>query len=265
MMFVLAMLAASALADAALADSNIDEAMRQATQVSPAEGRAQIDAWVAAHAGSPSVPLARYWQAQSFVRESRYDDADRVLAEIESAPTDIHWDARLMRADLQLAQRHWSKAEAAYRAVGAPGGSRWEYEANARGEIARSSARREEAVWVTLAAILALALYRGVSLRRALWPPPEELVFAAPLLAVLAIAAVPRVPEERFAVLAVALGAVPLLWVHGAYLRAHPLRPLRRVGEAVLGIAQAAGVVFCAVVVSGLWDSVVNTWMAGVE
>jgi hypothetical protein len=261
MMFVLAMLAASALADA----DNIDDAMRQATQVSPAEGRAQIDAWIAAHAGSPSVPLARYWQAQSFVRESRYDDADRVLAGIESAPTDIHWDARLMRADLQLAQRHWSKAEAAYRAIGAPAGSRWEYEANARGEIAQSSGRREQGVWVTLAAILALALYRAASLRRALWPPPEELVFAAPLLVVLAIAAVPRVPEERFAVLAVALGAAPLLWIHGAYLRARPLRPLRRLGEAALGIVQAAGVVFCAVVVSGLWDSVVNTWMAGVE
>jgi hypothetical protein len=260
MMFALVLFAASAIADA-----DVDEAMRQATRASPAEGRALLDTWVAAHADSPAVPLARYWQAQSFVRESRYDDADRVLAGVESAPTDIRWDARLMRADLQLAQRHWSEAEASYRAVGAPAGSRWEYEANRRGEVARSSGQRQHGVWLIVAALLGLALFRVVSLRRALWPPPEELVYAAPLLVVMAIAAAPRVPEERFAVLAVAFAAAPLLWINGAWLRARPLPPLRRAGEAVLGLAQAAGVVFCAVVVSGLWDSVVNTWMAGVE
>jgi hypothetical protein len=246
-------------------EGDVDEAMRQATRVPPADGRALLDAWVAGHPGSAGVPLARFWQAQSLVRESRFDQADLLLEQLVTTSSDLKWDAALLRAELLLVQRRFSAAEHAYRTLAAPAGSRWEHEARSRAEQARVAGLRERAVWAALLALLVLATYRAASARRALWPPPAELIFAAPLLAVLAIAAAPRSADERFAVLAVAFGAAPLLWINGAYLRARSLRPLRRVAEAMLGVAQAAGVLFCAIVLSGLWDSVVNTWMAGVE
>jgi hypothetical protein len=250
---------------AILATTDVDEAMRAATRLTPGEGRISLDAWIAANPASPDVPLARFWQAQSFVRESRFSDADRVLEGLSDIPGDLKWDARVLRADLLLAQHRWSAAEHAYAAIAAPAGSRWEYEARTRTELARSGGHRQLAVWITLAALLGVAGWRAASLRRALWPPPEELLFAAPLLVVALIAAAPRPSDERLAILSVALSAAPLLWINGAYLRARALKPMRRAGEALLGVAQASGVLFCAVVLSGLWDSVVNTWMAGVE
>jgi len=250
---------------AILATNGVDDAMRDATRLSPDQGRAYLDAWIAANPDSPGVGLAHFWQAQSYVRESRFDDADRILEGLTTFAGDLRWDAQVMRADLLLAQRRWFAAEHAYAAITAPHGSRWEYEARTRAEVARSGGRRQIGVWLTLAALVGLTLRRAMRLRGGLWPPPEELLFAAPLLAVMIIAAAPRPPDERFAVFYVAFAAAPLLWVNGAWLRARPLRPLGRAGEALLGIAQACGVLFCAVVLSGLWDSVMNTWMAGVE
>jgi hypothetical protein len=242
---------------------DVDQAMREATALSPAAGRAHVQEWIAAHRGAPGVATARFWLAVSFASESRFVDADLLLAALVSEGSSVKWDAALLRADLELQQRHWAIAEDEYRAIAAPKGSRWEYEASERAEVARWAGLRQHAMWGLLAGLVTLAAWRTYRGRRALWPPPEEVLWAGPLLVLMLAAALPRAPEERSAIALIALGGFVLLWVNGAWLKVHELSFSARVRESLLGLAQAAAALYCAIIASGLWDSVMNTFAAG--
>jgi hypothetical protein len=244
---------------------DVDQAMREATALPPTAGRAHVQEWIDAHRGAPGVAIARFWLAGSFASESRFVDADRILAALVSEGSSVKWDAALLRADVELQQRHWATAENEYRAIAAPKGSRWEYEASERAEVARWAGWRQHVMWGLLVGLVTLTLWRAYAGRRALWPPPEEVLWVGPLLLLMLAAALPREAEERSAIAGIALGGLVLLWANGAWLKVHPLSFAARAREAVLGLAQATAVLYCAIVASGLWDSVMNTFAAGPE
>ncbi len=245
--------------------ADVDEAMRAAIRAGPQLGRLNMEQWIAAHPGSPDVDRARFWQANSWADAQGYVEADRILTDLVARDSLLKWDAALLRADLELKQQHWGLAEERYREVRAPDGSRWAYEAREREEVALWGGRRRAAMWLLTALLLAFCVARGVIARRELWPPPEEALWTAPILFLIALAALPRDAVERSGVLGAAFAGFVLLWVNGAYLKSRPLNAPRRVMEALLGLAEVAAALYCAIVASGLWDSVANTFAAGPE
>jgi hypothetical protein len=56
-----------------------------------------------------------------------------------------------------------------------------------------------------------------------------------------------------------------VLWANGVYLRARPPRAARRLVETALGLAQAAAVLYCAVVLNGVWSKFYETLVMGAE
>jgi hypothetical protein len=244
---------------------DVDDAMRAAVRAGPQAGRLRMEQWIAEHPASPDVDRARFWQANSWADARAYAEADRILADLEARDSPLKWDAALLRADLELQQQRFGLAEERYREVQAPEGSRWAYEARERADVARWGGRRREAMWCLLGLLLALCVARAVLARRVLWPLPEEAVWTAPIFLLIAVAALPRDSVERAGVLAAAFAGFTLLWVNGAYLKSRPLSPPRRIMEAWLGLAQVAAALYCAIVASGLWESVANTFAAGPE
>jgi len=100
---------------------------------------------------------------------------------------------------------------------------------------------------------------------RALWPIPDELAYPLPVLLVILLASIALERPERMAVITLCTSAIALLWINGAFLRAHPPRGLARAGQALLGLAQALGIFYCAIIASGLWEKLVDTWQMGAD
>ncbi len=247
--------------------SSLEAAELEAVKLPHADGLARIAQWAAAHPDDPELPRAWLWQAQVLMADRRTAEARSLLESVAAFPGagDLAWDARLALADLLALEHRFADAERAYATLGAPAGSRWEYQAQLRAVEAREEARRR---WAVLGAAIALGLllgFRAVRAGRQLWPPPEEWLWAAPLLGLVAVAGLTRPEGERFAVCGLALGGMALLWVNGAFLRRATLSGPRRGLEALLGVAQAAALLFCVVVWGGLWARLLDTLAGGVE
>src|SRR5205814_942001 len=101
--------------------------------------------------------------------------------------------------------------------------------------------------------------------RKALWPPPEEVLYVAPVLIVVLIASFWLAPDSASAVRIVVAGGLACLWAQGAFLRARPAGVVRRAATSVLGLAQAAVLVYSAVVVNHLWLKLVTTLSGAAE
>ena len=86
-----------------------------------------------------------------------------------------------------------------------------------------------------------------------------------PVAALLALTSLGQPPSEAHAVQLVAVGGGLLVWLNAAYFQTHPPRGWRRPFEALLGVGQAAALLFCAVVLCGLWTKFLETMAAGAE
>src|SRR5262249_4857607 len=100
---------------------------------------------------------------------------------------------------------------------------------------------------------------------RSLWPPPQEVVYPLPVLLLSAIASLGAPAAEGRGVRALALSAVILLWLNGAWLRARPPAGAWRVVHAALGLLQAGALLYAAVVLTGLWDKLHDTIEMGAD
>jgi hypothetical protein len=138
-------------------------------------------------------------------------------------------------------------------------------QASMRADAMRGEAWRHRTMY-GLAALSGLIIgARVVRRRKQLWPPPEEFTWSAPVLLALCLAALSRPPSERSAVLMVCLGGLGLLWLTGAALRTRTLSVGARAAELGLALFLSGSLSFCAIVGSGLWARVADTFAGGVD
>src|SRR5439155_2773795 len=135
---------------------------------------------------------------------------ERVLREQRGGPWEL--PATKALAALDPGAHRYAEALAGYERLAGDRSAFW-------AEVGQQAAARARAArarhWLFVAAVAALALLaalRAVRARRALWPVPEEVVYAMPAAALLAVAALGQPAEEARAVAVVALGGVALLW-----------------------------------------------------
>ncbi len=250
-----------------LAGEDLEQAEVEAVQLPSEQGLARIEAWIAANPTSPQVPRALLWEAQQHMSWEHFELARALLDHaLESNPDpELALDLALTRADLSALEGHFAEAARTYEALPAPPGSRWAMQASMRGEQMRGETLRHRAMNALAALsglIIALRTFRR---RRELWPPPEEFSWSAPVLLTLVLAAMFRLPAERNAVLFVCLGGLVLLWLTGAELRARSLTAASRAAELGLTSFLVGSLLFCAIVASGLWARVADTFAGGVD
>ncbi len=252
-----------------LAASDFEAAELEAVQLPPDDGIARMEAWRAAHPDSPQQARALLWEAQRRLTQERFSDARALLERARAAHPDaeLDWDLALSLADVFALEHRYGDAAAAYAALHPPPGSRWAMQATLRGDAMRAAAQRRLAMFVLGSVVLAVfsARLAQARVRRSLWPPPEEVTWAAPVLALFALAGASRPPDERTAVVLVALGGLGLLWLTGASLRGRALSLGARLGELALATFLAASLLFCAITVADLWPRVLDTIAGGAE
>jgi len=242
--------------------SHVGEAGRDAT-------RARLEAFVTAHPGSDDAARALLLVGQLWRKDGRDDLArqawERLVAASPESPAAL--DAALGLADLALTARDYDDAERRFAQLTRVGQGRVLYQAQLGLEQTHAEQTRFRLTLAVAAALLALALWRGASAARAktLWPLPEEVVVAGPVAALLVLASFAQPPAEALAVRLLAFGGLLLVWVNSAAFAARPPRGARRVLEVLLGLAQASGLLFCAIIAGGLWTRFVETLAVGAE
>ena len=230
--------------------------------------RERMARWVAEHPDRPEAPRGLLWIAV-LDRQDGHGEAGRPLMDrvIRDWP-DTEWarHAKKQRADLDLDAWHFSRAIEAYRELSRGPTDYWRYVGNNAVQIARSAQLRFYGLITSLLLLLGLSLSRIYrSGLRALWPIPRELSWPLPALVVILIAAFSQPADERRAVLVLGLGAMAVLWVNGAWLRARPPKHLARLGQALLGVAQALAIFYCAIIAGNLWEKLVDTIQMGAD
>lgn len=235
----------------------------------PEVTRARLEAFVAAHAGSDDAARALLLLGQLWRKDGRDDLARQAWERAVSASPESPAapDAALGLADLALTARDFDDAERRFAQLARVGQGRVLYQAQLGLELTHAGQTRFRLTLGVAGALLALALWRGAAALRAktLWPPPEEVVVAGPVAALLLLASLAQPPAEALAVRLLAGGGLLLVWVNAAAFAARPPRGARRALEALLGLAQASGLLFCVVVTGGLWARFVETLAVGAE
>ena len=225
---------------------------------------ARMREWVDAHPGDPQAARGLLWMARLRRDDRRIGDARLLLARAEREAGGSEWALHAAQglADIDVEQRRYGAAIARYQVLANRPEKLWSYVgvsglAHARGERTRFFILLGLAA--AMAALFLLRMARAGLAR--FWPPPRELVWMAPILAILLFAATAQEPPEAHAVTALALGLAALLWESGAWSRARPSpRPLLR---ASLDVAQAVALLYCVVVWNGLWGKLVDTIAMG--
>ena len=225
--------------------------------------------------GAPSVAL---WLAEVDLRAGRTDSAMRRYAAVaERYPhTDARFDALLGAGDAALRLGRTGEAEAFYRRLepgGDPGRETLKREALRDLERVRGRSRLGWlAALLTLAGILALAGSLLAATRsprraaRALWPPPSEVLYLAPVAAVLSAAAFTGYAGLGPAVTCISIAGVAAAWLSGAGLAARPgRRAAAALAHAAAAVVVVAAVAYLALLRFELLDAVLETLRYGPE
>lgn len=262
---------ALALTLALLASSpdDFDAIVRDVGQVKPLVLASRMEGWAQANSGDARAGQALLWAAQQRLRELDRDGARRTLERLLSATPSgpAVPDAELLLADLEVEAHDFTEALARYDLVQTAGDERLRYLAAEHRREALSARVRFVVSWLVggLLALIAVARLWRARVGKTLWPLPEEAWRALPVALVLAIASLAQPAQERQAVLTVCALGFALTCVTGAAWSARAPRGKWRFAEALLAVAQAAGVLFLAIESSRLWSRVVDTFAQGAQ
>jgi hypothetical protein len=249
-------------------DPGFDEITHRVSQQSHDVSCQQMDAWIAAHPSDPNAGRGLIWMAELRLADHQFDLAYVLFDRAAREYPDTEWarHGQKNRADLDLYWHHFSAAIAAYDQLSKLPSPYWQYV----GRMSLIQARSERVRFIIYAALVSglvlLAAFRLGRARKQLWPPPEEVVYAAPVLMLMMLASLAQPSEEAHAVMTVTIGALLLLWANGAYWRAQPPKARWRWPfEALLGLVQAGSLLYCAVIANGLWLKFAETVTNGAE
>lgn len=253
------------LASLLCAALSFEQIVAQAGEANRAKSLEQMGAWVAANPRDPQAPRGLLWMAQLSRNEYRNRPARELLERIlrDYGATEWAHHAQQGLAELDLIDHQYASATARYQALAQEPSRLWSFIGRTGEERARGERWRFRLLLAVVLGTLGLAALRIARAGlRSLWPPPTELIYAAPILLVTLLAAPGQEHDEARAVVTMALGGAALLWLNGAWLRA---RRGQRLAQAALGVAQAAGLVYCALVWNGLWAKLIDTIAMGAE
>jgi hypothetical protein len=243
------------------ADAEFAQIVSAATPATRAESCERMQRWVDAHPSSALAARGLVWMSQLQRADRRAARArpllERVAREFPATEWSLHAAQGL--AELDVEEHRYSSAIARYEMLARSEKPLWKYLGENGAEGARGEQVRFAGVLIVAAAIALLAMARlSRSGLRALWPPPAELLWLAPVLSCVLLAGLAQEHDEARAVAMLALGAAALLWLNGAHLRARP--PARPVALYVgLGALQFAGLLYCALVTNHLWHKLIDT------
>jgi tetratricopeptide (TPR) repeat protein len=225
----------------------------------------EVRAWVAANPSDPEAGRALVWLGQLELADEHYDAAGAFFEQAVRAYPGTEWDLAGTKglADLALWSHRYAQAVAHYQKLEQSSSPYFKFLGAAGVEEARATRVRDLLALGLAALLLSLAGLRLYVARP--WPLPEELIYAAPVAALMVLASFSQPADEGRAVAAVALGGWLLLGANAAYYRARPPKGLTLAREALLSVAQAAALVYCAVVANGLWGKLVVTLVVGPE
>lgn len=227
---------------------------------------AQMQAWVDAHARAPDAGRGLIWMAELRLADHRLDLARPYFERAARDYPQTEWGYQGLKgvADIDVAHHRYAPAIATYDALARLPLPYWEYV----GRMAAISARQERLRWwlfLGLSVALCVSVVARLRAARQVWPPPEEATWALPVALVMLLAALGQPPEEGRAVITVAVGAVALLWAHGAQLRARPPGTAGRIFAGATGLLEAAALLYCAVIANDLWLKFAETLTSGAE
>ncbi len=230
---------------------------------------ALMQAWVDAHKADPRAARGLLWMAQLRLADHQREAARPLFQRVWRDYPGTEWALHSLKglADLDLDGFRYGNAIAKFDALARSPSPFFQYVGHMAGLRARSMRLRFD---LTLAVIAVFALVWAVRLRRLgslrlLWPPPVEVVYPLPILVVTVAASFGPPEGEGRGALLLAIGAVALLWLNGAYFRARPPKGRWRIVHALLGLVQAAALLYVAVVMSGLWDKFYDTLEMGAD
>jgi tetratricopeptide (TPR) repeat protein len=235
-----------------------------------------LEALVRASPGYPRAHDARIWIADSWLRQG---DGARARAwyqdALAAAPDDgARFQAGKALGDARVTAGDLDGAAALYRQLrAAPGADRLALdEAEALLDQARTRVVGRTAAWIGLGGLLVLVV---VVLRRdaGSWPaaaralvrPPVEVLYFAPVAALLIASGHAGNRIVARAVLWIVAVGVALAWLSGASLEAAGRRPgpVRVVGHVLAAAIAIAAVGYLAVTKDRLLDMLVQTWQHG--
>ena len=228
---------------------------------------ALVDGWIASASEPDEQGRALLWEAQALAAVDEFPLAEQALARLAKVPVgpELRLDAALLQADVRLLEGAPDEAARLYRAIDAPRDSRWAYVASMQARRAVEEAARIRLAWLLTALLAAGCLACFAAGVRGGATPPEEFLWVAPVLALLALAALTLSPAERAAVLCLALGGAVLVYAAALALRSRPPRGPWRAVAVLAGVAASAGLLYSSLVLSGLWLRVADTLAGGVE
>jgi hypothetical protein len=262
--------------------SRFNDVLQRYPERGEQESIAIVEQLLAEYPDWPGAPRAVLWLAETHWRADRRGAAERRWLEAaERWPgTDAAEAGWRGAGDVAVRQREFVVAAERYRKMVRPGdpASELAFE-DAMSDLGK--AKRRHAIYlVALVAVAAVLLLLAGSLQaaaggwraapRALWPPPTEVYYLVPGLAVLVGAAFTTQREIAPATLIIAAGGLGLSWLSGAALVASRKRGAgagagRALVHAALCATAVAGLCYIAIHRTGLIDMVIETVRFGPE
>jgi hypothetical protein len=222
-------------------------------------------AWVAAHPRDDNAGRALIWMAEMKLSDRDVDGAIALFAQAEHDHAGTEWGLHGAkgRADLEVSLHRYAGALETYARLEREPLPYWKYVARQAREAAIGARLRFYSALGLGLALALLVAYRGVRGRKH-WAVLEPLA-ALPVALLMVLGALRQAPPERDAVLCLTAGGMVLLWANAAYLQARPPGRLRAAAEVLLGLAQAAALLFCVVIANDLWMKFFETLVNGAE
>jgi tetratricopeptide (TPR) repeat protein len=251
-----------------------DRLVRAAAADDPA-ARPAMAALLGQSAGYP-----RWLQAASWLADASLRAGEPLMAAIwyrrarvAATTAGERFRAGMGEAGLWRAQGELRRARAAYVALEPPDDVAAGARAQAIAAIDRSLAQRAWA-WVARATLAVALVLAATALRRrrgswtgaarALWPPPIEVAYLAPVAAAFIFIAETGNPLAAGAAEVILLGAIGVGWLSGAVLRASDRGGVAgRALHLAIAIAATTALIYLTIIREGLIDLLIETWRAG--
>ena len=218
-----------------------------------------MERWIAAHPTDANAGRGLIWMAELRLSDNQVDEALQTFERVEReyANTEWGWHGARGRADLEVALHRYSRALETYAQLERLSQPYWQY-IGRRARLETEAERRR--YYLSLALLLGLVVLGGYRLARAKDRlGAVELWGAAPVVLVVTLAGWGLQPGERGAVLSVVWAGFALLWASGAYWQGRAASRGRVALEVLLGLGQAAAVLYVSVVLNGLWGRFFET------
>jgi hypothetical protein len=254
---LIALAAAPAWADASHTEPSLQAIEEGFGARSHAETVRLLTSWLDTHPSDPEAPRAATWAGHLLRQDDDFPAARRAYGRAIGMGGSWSFRAYAALGDLELEDRRYGAAIAAYEGASASPEAYWAGYGRESLERARGARREAFAAGGCAAAIaFETALFGMVAWRRkgraAFWPLPWEIKFYLPFAIVMTLASWSVQPAKRAAIRGVCWGGLWVVAGFAVHARATTLTPSKRLFGSLLAMASAAALVYASLVAFGL-------------